>query len=333
MAEVMKYNLKDFQNITFNGFNFELPSETINIISELTLQVGSPSYIKTPVFQKRNIGVQNDNTNPQNRDLNHKKKKNKNMEILNDDDWETIRTFQTTKIEQKVGLDAEIDMIRYYINKISDKTYIDMRNKIIEVIEKIIKENNNDSEIYRVSSIIFDIASTNRFYSKNYADLYSDLINNYESMKKVFEENFSQFLNLFNNIEYVDSNVNYDKFCSINKDNEKRKALSSFFVNLMKNNIITRDKIVKIIENLFNQLINYISQDNKKNEVDEITENISILYSNDLFDSNNDEEDFEINIDGMNITETIHKLANCKIKDYKSLTNKSIFKFMDMIDM
>lgn len=335
MAEVMKYSLKDFQNITFNGFNFELPAETINIISELTLQVGSPSYIKTPVFQKRNMGVQNniDSSNIQNRDTNHKKKKNKNVEVLNDEDWETIRTFQTTKIEQKVGLDAEIDMIRYYINKISDKNYIDMRNKIIEVIEKIIKDNNNDNEIYRVSSIIFDIASTNRFYSKNYADLYSDLINNYETMKKVFEENFSQFLNFFDNIEYVDSSVDYDKFCKINKDNEKRKALSSFFINLMKNNIITRDKIVKIIEKLFNQLLNYILEDNKKNEVDEITENISILFSNDLFDSNNEEDDFDIDIQGLNITETINKLANSKIKDYKSLTNKSIFKFMDMIDM
>lgn len=333
MAEVMKYNLKDFQNITFNGFNFELPAETINIISELTLQVGSPSYIKTPVFQKRNMGVQNDNSNTQNRDINHKKKKNKNVEILNDDDWETIRTFQTTKIEQKVGIDAEIDMIRYYINKISDKNYIDMRNKIIEVIEKIMKDNNNENEIYRVSSIIFDIASTNRFYSKNYADLYSDLINNYETMKKVFEENFSQFLNFFDNIEYVESSVDYDKFCKINKDNEKRKALSSFFINLMKNNIINRNKIVKIIEKLFNQLLNYILEDNKKNEVDEITENISILFSNDLFDTDNDEDNFDIDIQGMNITETINKLANSKIRDYKSLTNKSIFKFMDMIDM
>ena len=330
MAQIMKYNLQEFNDIAFNGFNFELPLDAVNIISELTLQVGSPSYIKTPIFQKRNQPV----TNNQTKEKDNKKKKNKNMEVLNDNDWESIRTFQTTKIEQKVGVDAQIDIIRLHINKMSDKNYIDMRNKIIEVIEKIIKENSeNNDEINRVSSIIFDIASTNRFYSKNYADLYSDLINNYESMKRVFEDNFNKFISLFNNIEYVEPNEDYDKFCKINKDNEKRKALSSFFVNLMKNGIITRDKIVKIIENLLNQLLNYISENNKKNEVDEITENISILYSGDLFNEDNIEEDFDIDIKGMNISETVNKLANSKVKDYNSLTNKSIFKYMDMIDM
>lgn len=335
MAQIMKYNLKDFSNITFNGFNFELPADTVNIISELTLQVGSPSYIKTPIFQKRNPGsINNLENNVREKEVNNKKKKNKNVEILNDEDWEAIRTFQATKIEQKVGIDAQIDIIRLHINKMSDKNYIDMRNKIVEVIEKIIKENSeNNDEINRVSSIIFDIASTNRFYSKNYADLYSDLINNYESMKKVFEDNFNQFINLFNNIEYVEPNENYDKFCKINKDNEKRKALSSFFINLMKNNIISREKIIKIIENLLNQLIGYINENDKKNEVDEITENISILYCNDLFNKDNKEEEFNINIGGLNISDTINKLAHSKTKDYKSLTNKSIFKYMDMIDM
>ncbi len=333
MAEVIKYSLKDFQNITFNGFNFELHSDAVNIISEITLQVGSPSYIKTPIFQKRNINDPINNDNKDKELSNIKKRKNKNVEILNDNDWESIRTFQATKIEQKLGIDAEIDTIRLYINKMTDKNYIDMRNKIIEVIEKIIKDSNDDGDMNKVSSIIFDIASNNRFYSKNYADLYSDLINNYESMKKVFEDNFNQFLNLFNTIEYIDSKVNYDKFCNINKDNEKRKSLSSFFINLMKNNIISKYKIIKIIENLLNQLVKFIQEDNKKNEVDEITENISILFCQYLFDEDNQEDNFDIDIEGLNITETINKLAHCKQKDYKSLTNKSIFKFMDMIDM
>ena len=31
--------------------------------------------------------------------------------------------------------------------------------------------------------------------------------------------------------------------------------------------------------------------------------------------------------------EIIEKIANSKVKDYKSLTNKSLFKFMDLIEM
>jgi predicted transcriptional regulator len=324
----MKYSLKDFKNIIFDGFDYNLPEETIQLISQLSLEVGSPSYIKTPIFQKReNSGTSIQVT------LNKNKKRNKNMEIIDDSEWETLRTFQTTKIEQKVGLDAQIDLIRSDLNKISDKNYIDIRNKIVTILEQIILDYISPEDMMRVSSTIFEIASTNRFFSKLYADLYSDLINKYEIMKEVFTICFDSFLELFKNIEYVDSAKDYDKFCKINKDNEKRKALSSFFVNLMKNQIISPDKLKILLCNLMRQLMDFIKENDKKNIVDELTENIALLYSKQLFDDNNPENNAKYLINGDTVINTITKLANSKAKMYSSLSNKSIFKFMDIIDM
>jgi hypothetical protein len=136
-------------------------------------------------------------------------------------------------------------------------------------------------------------------------------------------------MDLFDNIEYVEPNVDYNKFCKINKDNEKRKALAAFFINLMNNDIISKDKIINIIRNLMSKIYLYINQDNKKNEVDELIENIAILYKKELF---NGEVDYEL-IDGLTITEIIENLAHSKSKNYLSLSNKSIFKFMDLIEM
>jgi len=48
----LRYTLKDFTEITFNGFNIKLPEETLITITELSQQVGSPTYIRTPTFQK-----------------------------------------------------------------------------------------------------------------------------------------------------------------------------------------------------------------------------------------------------------------------------------------
>ena len=328
MTTIMKYSLKDFKNIIFDGFDYNLPEETIQLISQLSLEVGSPSYIKTPIFQKReNSGTSIQVT------LNKNKKRNKNMEIIDDSEWETLRTFQTTKIEQKVGLDAQIDLIRSDLNKISDKNYIDIRNKIVTILEQIILDYISPEDMMRVSSTIFEIASTNRFFSKLYADLYSDLINKYEIMKEVFTICFDSFLELFKNIEYVDSAKDYDKFCKINKDNEKRKALSSFFVNLMKNQIISPDKLKILLCNLMRQLMDFIKENDKKNIVDELTENIALLYSKQLFDDNNPENNAKYLINGDTVINTITKLANSKAKMYSSLSNKSIFKFMDIIDM
>ena len=323
MAATLKYTLKDFNDIAFNGFNLTLPDDVMQIISGLAKEVGSPDYVKTPVFKKRE--------NPMKVEpviLSIKKKRGNRGAELNDDEWGAVRSFQTTKLEDKIGLDATIDVIRSHLNKMTDKNYIDMRNKIIDIINNIIAEKASDDDMLRVSTIIFEIASTNRFFSKIYAELYSDLLSKYSEMKVVFENSLNKFTELFDLIEYVESTVDYDRFCKINKDNEKRKALSAFFINLMNNNIITKEKIVEITRNLLDQLHSLISVDNKKNEVDELTENIALLYKKELYDTVKYDP-----IDGMTINDLISKLAHSKVKDYKSLTNKAIFKFMDLIEM
>jgi len=327
----MKYSLENFNSIQLNGFKFDFPDTTLKLISDLALEVGSPNYVKTPTFQKKVNPLKSNENNEGNNEHEFikRKKGNKSMEIINDNDWETLRTFQTTKIEQKVGFEAQIDVLRSHLNKLTDKNYIDIRNKIIEVIENMNNEGMANEEMLKLGTIIFEIASTNRFYSKIYADLYSDLISKYNMMKEIFEENFNNFMNLFEVIEYIEPSVDYNKFCKINKDNEKRKALSSFFVNLMNNNIISKEKIVSIVRIMMYKIYNFINENDKKNEVDELTENIIILYKKELFDGS---IKYEL-IDNMTINQLIEKFEHSKSKNYLSMTNKSIFKYMDLIDM
>lgn len=329
-SQTMKYTLNNIQDIIFQGFDFMLPDETLKIISELTLKVGSPDYVKTPVFQKRDNPMK---IEPSKEVVSgfRKGRRNKAFEIVNNDDWETITTFKTTKIEEKVGLDVQIDLIRVQLNKLTDKNYIDIRNKIFDVIDKLVLENINPEDMIRLSSTIFEIASNNRFFSKMYADLYSDLSTKYDIMKTTFESNLDVFTSLFNKIEYIDPKVNYDKFCEINKTNEKRKSLAAFYLNLMYNNIIPKKTIMTITRNLLNEMYMFIQEEDKKNEVDELSETIGILYKKELYQ--NDHGDDYVLIEGFAITEVIEKIAKSKVKDYKSLTNKSLFKFMDLIDM
>ena len=179
-----------------------------------------------------------------------------------------------------------------------------------------------------LSAALFEIASNNRFYSKMYAELYSDLTSKYEMMLSTFETNFDRFIELFNVIEYVDPKVNYDKFCEINKINEKRKSLATFYLNLMMTGVIPKAQIIQITRNLLDQMYTFLSIDDKKNEVDELTETVAILYKKDMYGGN----DYEL-IGGMTIVQVVEHLANSKVKDYKSLTNKSLFKFMDLVEM
>lgn len=329
-----RYTLEEIEDIVFKGFDYRVPDDVIEKISNLAMQVGSPDYVKTPVFKKRDnpMKVDHETTSTPSLIKNYPKKKkgNKVIEGLNDEDWDLIKTFQTTKIETKTGIDADFDTIRTTINKMTDKNYSDMRNKIIEIIQKLILEN-SESALNVIGENIFDIASSNRFYSKIYADLYSDLSSKFEFIKEQFLQNLKRFTDLFNNIEYVDSNVNYDRFCEINKINEKRKSLAAFYINLMYCGVISKNEIQLITRNLLAKIYEYISVENKKNEVEELTETIAILYKKDLYEKD-DDVSYE-KIEGFTILEIIEKIANSKVKDYNSLSNKALFKFMDLIDM
>jgi hypothetical protein len=319
MAQIMKYTLQDFINITFDSFDFSLPRETIELINKLAHEVGSPTYIKTPIFQKREGGKDINM-------LNYKKKKGGVKGV--EEDWDTIRSFQTTKIEQKVGLDLQIDLIRSYLNKMTDRNFCEIKNKIIELLDKLIEDGIEKDELTKIGENIFEIASNNRFYSKLYADLYSELIEKYDVMKTLFENSLNTYMEMFHNIEYVDASEDYDKFCKINKINENRKSISTFFVNLMLKSIISKEVINNLLVSLFKQIYTLIYVENKKNEVDELVENVAILYQKDIVST----FDTEI-IEGKKLVDLIIQLANSKSKNFPSLSNKSIFKFIDLIEM
>ena len=339
-----KYSIQSFTEITFNGFDIVLPEATMAIISELALQVGSPTYIRTPNFAKKdNIcktpgsGSSTGSTSAsasaqdlfKNQGQNQKKKGKRGngaQEIVNDEDWETIRTFHTTKIEQKVGIDAQIDLIRSALNKMTDVNYSEKCQNIFEILDSIMCESSQE-DILKVCNQIFDIASNNRFYSKLYADLFSDLFKKYETMRTIFEKSLGTFLELFNNIESANADEDYDRFCKVNSNNERRKALSAFFVNLAAKEIVSQEKLSDLIVQLMTQAYQFIKMENKKSEVDEIVENLCILYNKQLV------EDCEEEIDGKSISEIIQEFAGCKAKTWPSLTSKSIFKFMDILDM
>ena len=335
---MLVYSLTTFSKINSTGFDFKIPDETIKTINTLSSQVGSPTYIKTPVFNKISTSVSLVAVGSGGGGAGGggggaggggaggsgftevRKKRRGNNEVTTDEDWETLRTFQPTKIEQKNGI---IDQIRFALNKMSDKNSKEHFDTIFELLDTI----TSPEDMMTISNSIFELASNNRFYSKLYADLYSKLIHKYEIMNTIFEENFGKFLELFANIQYVDSGKDYEKFCQINKDNEKRKSLSAFFVNLTINKILSSDRLHQLTFDLLIQLLTFIEQPDKKNEVDEICENIAILFNKKMFAT------CTITYKDMNILQIISMLSKSKVKTFPSITHKTIFKFMDIYEL
>ena len=350
------YNLATMNEIGLNTPNYVIDETIKNIMIKMSKELGKPMSsfennhsIGSNVvggFNKKNNGegwtnVGNNknfgNGNgkgfkpQQQQPMQTKKRMGRNVEITDDDEWERIVPFKTTPIfVQKEGVDGSITQIRINLNKLTDKNYLTISFKIMETIDGLVEGDVNGVNLQKVGKIIFEIASNNRFYSKIYADFYSELIHKYEVMKLIFQSNCDDYFSLFDKIEYVDNAEDYDRFCAINKINENRKAISEFFLNLVKNKIMTRKRLFGIIIKLFQNIVTNIHVENKTNEVNEMVENFIILFDLPLFNKYKDE--LVIYNDTVSIVEVIRTLSETKSKEFPSLSVKTRFKFLSFVE-
>ena len=306
-----QYELRHFPEPDQIDTEYFLNGETIAEINMLASLVGAPTYQKTPIFKQQ-----------------QRRRPPRQRQVISGADWAEIRNFKTTQLEKKEeGVEKDIDELRGLLNKLTKKNYDTMKDNIIVSLTKIIGKNCEEKELEKIGAAIFEIGSINKFWSALYARLYKSIITTFPLMRIIYKRNFKNFMSLFEDIRYVSAEENYDEFCNINKENEKRRSMASFFVHLMNNDIIEENEILNLVANLKEKMINLMGQENKKQEVGEFSENIVILL-------NGGKEKLESFVtDGFNwndCTMFIEKMTNEKLANHPSLTNKVIFKFMDL---
>jgi hypothetical protein len=313
MAKILadyQYTLDDFHTYTRQMNELILDDDTIKIINGIAQRVGAPEYQKTPVFARRERNEQR----PQ-----------KNRITMAD--WEEMRNFKkTTIVKSETHVDKVIDDIRLALNKITESNFASIKEEIIALLEKALSVEHSDDDLLKIGESIFEIGSMNKFWTELYAKLYKDLLDTFPIMKGISERNFVNFGKLFDNIRYASPDDNYDLFCQVNKENDRRKAISSFFVNLMGQNIISGNSLGTIIDNLVNMIKTLINTEGNKDQVDEISENVFIIMDKGYDMLKESWSNFE------DVNNYLNSITNMKKKDYPSLTNKTIFKFMDLKD-
>ena len=319
MTSVIKYTKTDFDRVQMDGFIYTLTPEIIQIIQSIATQVGSPEYIKSPQFVKQEHSKMNNSVGGF---------RNKRGKEATNDDWNSLRQFSTTVINKKEGIDASIDQIRKHLNKMTTKTYISLREKIVDEIKQISTTTNGvvTDDMNKIGEAIFTIASGNSFFSTMYAELFKDLMEQFDFMRDIFVLNFDKFRSIFNTIEYCDPNKDYDKFCVNNKMNEQRRAISLFYVNLMLEDIIEPIKLITIINDLQNYMNTLVVEENNKSIVDELSEVLYILITN-SYDMLKNEPQWQ------GIVDEVKQFSELKPNAVPSITNKAIFKHMDMLDV
>ena len=289
------YELSDFSKIKEEGFEYTIPDTSRELITLLANLVGSPNYSKSPYFIKTD------------------KKKKKSTDTY-DMGWDMLRNFKKTEVKEKTEIEKELDTIRILMNKVTRENYATIMQQIKTSIEKIKETPSFD----QVISLLFKIALSNRFYSEVYAKLYTDLKDEYPSLKEYFTNTLDSYMELFKNIESCNPDEDYDKFCNINKQNEHRRSITTFLVNCMKFEVIEVNIITNMLFYLQTLLLESINDTMK---MEEITENFFIIINNGL-------NKIVLSDEWGNIYEYIQQNAV-----NKSFNNKIRFRFMDLLDL
>ena len=406
--ETQYYSIKDFEDLVFDT-TYRLSSEIMQIIHSLEKEIQIvDSANDSTSNQKKTMYVDKKKQMGSNRRSdNNNGKYNKGAKEISNNDWEALRSFKSTKMDVKQGIDKNISDIRVLLNKISNKNYDTQKEVIKSAISEFMNEVFNtgfpqeildvesrkrfesrsdsvrftpnaseDSKtiIEKFSKDLFNIMSTNKFFSELYTNLYKELLTDFDFLSEHFLQEITAFKHTIDNIQYCDPNIDYDNFCNYTKINDTRRATTMFIVNMFKNNIIGMETVLDILHYFLQKSLEFIDTENKINEVEEITENIYLIVSNChvLFDDCNDSNIWseshsdsttksgQGSSEAMNPTTNsvgdrrsptefgasfackglwkdtilpiIIQISQMKLKDHASLSNRFLFKYMDIID-
>lgn len=331
--ETQYYTIKDFEDLVFDT-TYRLSSEIMQIIHSLEKEIqivdsanDTTSNQKKPMYvdKKKQVGGNR-------RSDNNNGKYNRGAKEISNNDWETLRSFKSTKMEVKHGIDKNISDIRVLLNKISNKNYDVQKEVIKSAISEFINEVNASEDCKSItekfSKDLFNIMSTNKFFSELYTSLYKELLTDFNFLSEHFLQEITAFKHTIDCIQYCDPNVDYDNFCNYTKINDTRRATTMFIVNMFKNNIIGMETVLDILHYFLQKSLEFIDTENKINEVEEITENIFLIVSNchEFFDESSETYWKDT------ILPIIIQISQMKLKEHASLSNRFLFKYMDIID-
>ena len=240
------------------------------------------------------------------------------------DNWEKLRQpvdFKATVLKEKVGADKQLSMIKSSLNKLCFQNYENERKKIFDLLEEMYKTEKKSEEILK---IFINLACTNIMYAKFYVKLLHELFNKYSDLNEEFikYDVIDKYKKSLLTIEYIDSEKDFNSYCLNNKNNDKRKGLCNFIVELVIQQIYDEDNIY----DLFKYLFEILDMNKESKELiyinDELIDNVYVLV-NSSYDT----------IVKQSYYKNIQKvIVEWKSKRFDGISNRSVFKFMDIHD-
>ncbi len=251
LAEPRQYTLTDFNACIDRGFQYNLPNEIIENIIQLKEQLTNASDQRRPTSQRPPFGNRTFSQRPP-----QKQQPSPTKQIV-------VQLKQ-----EKEGLEKDSSEIRITLNKISPANYQKLLIKIVQIIRTYEQDQLAMNQLVKQ---IYTIASTNAFLAEICAKLYTDLIDEFEV--------FGEFLaNQVDSADFSYVEPLTDAF-EQNKVWDQEKAQIKFYGHLVLLDMISPEKMVKIIKDMLSLVGDHVESREKEPWLVEIAEKVSIALA------------------------------------------------------
>jgi len=315
------YTLEVYDTIVNSLYSYELPTNIVNNICVL----------------HAHLGVSNHHNKHKSLDTSVRRSKHESTEL-----WKKKEVFKATVIVKKEGADVLFGDLKKYLNKMTTANYDVQKNNAIETINSIIKldeeeaeedEDDDNSEtktknkyVSQIVDTLLHVACSNQYYSMLYAELYVSIMSLHEYFASTCTVIYDKLVSALDKIEFVDPNIDYNKYCIVNKQNDERRALMLFIINSYKNGVFTIEQVSDIAVKIIKMIDGSVCDITHAEEINELTEIMNIFVTN-------MHTEISKNEGLLFIKEKLDCYSKYKTKEYPGMSSRTIFKYMDMMDL
>jgi hypothetical protein len=294
-----------FDTMIFRGLEYSLPADIIHSIQDLQKKLGVAAAATAA-----NTG--NDASSHVRRAPNP-----------NGGSW--IRppapVFKSTVVvQERNSLEKDIADIRVSLNKISDKNFAKIRDGILaSMAPYFVKKGDADAEAKKIVETIIEISSSNSFLAKINARLYKEIAQIHATLfGDALSKLYAEFIASYECAETLENQAS--------KVIDRRRATTQFLMCLFMDNVLPRDDLFGIMWAWLERVEAWSSEAGKTVAVEEITEALFLLVveTHSVFSGSDKWDAFY---------ERVAAMSEKRAKDFKSLSNRAIFKFRDLMDL
>jgi len=223
-----------------------------------------------------------------------------------------VEKIKKTVIVKK---ESNISEILKILNKISEKNYEKLKEELFVLVTSI----DNLEDLNKITLVVFNIASSNLFYSKLFSKLYKELIDKNRSFYDIFQVHYHKYFSELQSFDFTKT-TDYDAFCEYTKKINQLDSTLTFFINLMKTNNCDIENITDLCILMENKLI----EDKKYENIEQNEQFLHCIYI--IIKECMDYILFHENLESI-----VRKLKEIRL--HPKLSPKMKFKCMDLDDI